>query len=208
MIYTHYVPLTHEVWTPLVSTLGKPVFWQFLPPTIAMWVRVDGARAVQVRDYTRVRGTHLELFTLCQCYAFALLGDRAALTIIEFDGDEEPMIGYDAKETFYDSAYGDVIHAPAYPAAADLAWSPAGWCLELEVAAYGGNNDGAPAALIELTSLAVTQPEAFFIVSPGIRHIRRPCIQVTITRFDWTGGANLPTMDCYGWIRTINVGVT
>lgn len=204
MIHTHYLPIVNGIWTPLTSTLGGPVFWQFLPPIVATWMRVDGARAVQVRDYTRVRGTSLELYTLCEFYQSIVAGESWAMTVVEY-GDEQE---YNARETFYDSMYSEVAHATGCPCATNLSWAPAGWCLELEVIAYGGNNDGAPAARIDLRSIDSTLLETFFIATPGIRHIRRPCTYVAIERFDWTGGAVLPTIDCYGWLRIQSVGIT
>lgn len=209
MIYTHHLPLEDKKWTPLESTVGRPVFWQFLPPIIATWVRVDGQPAVQVRDYTRIRGTRLELHTLCKFYHVISPYASWAMTVVEFEGDDELSVGYDAKETYYDSVYSHVLQMPGCPIADNLIYEGAGWILELEVAVYGGNNDGAPAIRVELDSLVTgASKEMFFVASPGIRHIRRPTISVCVFDFDWTGGANLATFDCYVWERKTNVGIT
>ena len=205
MIHTHYLPVAPEKWTPVESVLTGPVFWQFLPPTIAMWVRVDDMRAVQVRDYTRVRGTRLEVFTLCEFYK---LRPENALTVVEYD-DEDGTIPYDGKQTFYDSMYSEVVHPPGYPCATGYeVYVSMGWGLEIEIAAYGGNNDGAPGVRACLYSTQNDPPETFFVSTPGTRHIRRPFIQVATWAFDWTGGSEKPTMDIYVWERTTNVAMT
>lgn len=201
MIRTHFSQLTFRQWTPVQSTAGRSVFWQFLPPVIALWVRVDANPAVQVRDFTTVKGTSLQLYTLCEFYQ---TDAQSSLTFVEYEKQGE----YEAEQAHHDSTYSGVLHGTGCPLAEDLSWGPGGWVLETEVIAYGGNNDGAPAVRVDLRSLMNAHLDVFFVPSPGIRRIVLPCVQIAITRFDWTGGANLPTIDVYARVRFMNVGIT